>query len=176
MNLEEAERTRDLALQKVKEFEEQRERAIVRGDELEALKLSEALAKAKVKAEIEEVRCRKAQETLVKVDGNKSKANKVLNELQDLWSKYQQVAIDAWTLHKNADEKAAEIPSLHNAMVSKIVEYESLTEERISPPPLLAFLYHKMVSPSPEDLKWEPETHSQRTQRLRLAKQMERNT
>jgi len=170
MMSEQAERTRDQALQKVKELEKEREQAIAREDELEALKLSEALAKAQVKLEIEEIRCTKAQETLSRVNADKPKAIKVLNELQDLWSKYRQVVIEVSTFHKKADAKAAEIPSLHSAMISKITEYERLTEEKIPAPPFLSFLPYRGISPSPEDLKWEPETRSQN-----ITKQMKRS-
>lgn len=164
-NVEMAESTRDRALQKVKDLEAERAQVIARKDEIEALRFSEAIAKAKVKAEIEEVRVKQTQETLEKVNANKPKASKALSELQELWSKYQQATIDTSTLRKNADAKAAELPSLHSAMMSKISEYESLSGEKIiGVPPSPVGRQISFITP-PEDLTWKPETDLERQMR-----------
>ncbi|MCX6658954.1 MAG: hypothetical protein NTX81_01040 [Candidatus Bathyarchaeota archaeon] len=99
MSLESAEHARDRALERIKDFQKEREGAIARGDEAAALRLSSEIDKAKVKAEIEELKVKHAQARLKQVNADKPKADKVLGELQDLWSQYKQAIIEVLDLH-----------------------------------------------------------------------------
>lgn len=175
INLELAEQTRDQASQSIKDLEQQRAAAISRKDKAEAMKLSKDLNEAKLKLEIEEVRCSQAQEILARVKADKPKAAKALGEIMDLWSKYKELVIKVSDRHRETDVMAAEIPSLHTAICAKITKYEVLTEEKIFPsPPFIGYLLNRAVpvSSTPavtylsaENLTWQPETMSQRIQR-----------
>jgi len=163
MSLESAEHLRDQALQKIKDLQKEREGAIAREDELAALKLSEEIDKAKVRAEIEEVKVSQAQARLKQVNADRPQANKVKAEIQTLWTEYKKVVHEVSDLHNQAEGRAAEIPGIQNALTSKITTYERLSQERLPTPPFIQYLPYPFKGLL-QILEWNPLTGSQQMQ------------